>query len=119
MFDSIIESMKNYTISEIHTDPSIVREHNLNLHALQIDMTIVEGPSETHRVYRLEDIFDKDAFKIVNWKDWDNNNKIIDIKKVEILNKQTINSKIKLNLFISVEEDITKIVEVKKITETE
>ena len=83
MFDSIIESMKNYTISEIHTDPSIVREHNLNLHALQIDMTIVEGPSETHRVYRLEDIFDKDAFKIVNWKDWDNNNKIIDTQSID------------------------------------
>ena len=49
----------------------------------------------------------------------ENNSKIIDIKKVEILNKQTINSKIKLNLFISVEEDITKIVEVKKIEEKE
>lgn len=44
----------------------------------------------------------------------ENNNKIINIKKVEILDKQTIDSKIKLNLFISVEEDITKIVEVKK-----
>ena len=43
-----------------------------------------------------------------------NNNKIIEIKKVDILDKQTINSKIKLNLFISVEEDITKIVEIKE-----
>ena len=47
----------------------------------------------------------------------DSNKKIIEIKKVEILNKQTKDSKIKLNLFISVIEDITKVVEVKKIEE--
>ena len=46
-----------------------------------------------------------------------NNNKIINIKKVEILNKQPVNSKIKLSLFMSVEEDITKIIEIKKIEE--
>ena len=46
-----------------------------------------------------------------------NNNKIINIKKVEILNKQPVNSKIKLSLFISVEEDITKIIEIKKLEE--
>ena len=44
-----------------------------------------------------------------------NNSKILNIKKVEILNKETINSKIKLSLFISVEEDITKIIEIKKL----
>ena len=49
----------------------------------------------------------------------ENNSKILNIKKVEILNKQTINSKIKLTLFISVEEDITKIIEIKKNEETE
>lgn len=46
-----------------------------------------------------------------------NNNKIINIKKVEILNKQPVNSKIKLSLFMSVEEDITKIIEIKKLEE--
>ena len=46
-----------------------------------------------------------------------NNNKIINIKKVEILNKQPGNSKIKLSLFMSVEEDITKIIEIKKLEE--
>lgn len=55
------------------------------------------------------------AIEVSKKKLLENNNKIVSIKKVEILNKQTINSKIKLNLFISVEEDITKIVEVKKI----
>lgn len=49
----------------------------------------------------------------------ENNKKIIKIDKVEILNKQTIDSKIKLNLFISVEEDITNIIEIKKEQETE
>lgn len=43
-----------------------------------------------------------------------NNPKILNIKKVEILDKEPINSKIKLNLFISVEEDITKIIEIKQ-----
>lgn len=47
----------------------------------------------------------------------DSNNKIVEIKKVEILDKQTINSKIKLSLFVSVIEDITKVIEVKKIEE--
>ncbi|MBQ2872512.1 MAG: sporulation protein YqfD [Bacilli bacterium] len=54
------------------------------------------------------------AIDLAKKKLLENNNKIINIKKVEILDKQTIDSKIKLNLFISVEEDITKIVEVKK-----
>lgn len=54
------------------------------------------------------------AIEISKKKLLENNNKIVGIKKVEILNKQPINSKIKLTLFISVEEDITKVVEVKK-----
>lgn len=57
------------------------------------------------------------AIEISKKKLLENNNKIVNIKKVEVLNKQTVNSKIKLNLFISVEEDITKIIEVKKETE--
>ena len=42
------------------------------------------------------------------------NNKIIEIKNVEIINKENLNSKIKIDLFISVIEDISKIVEVKE-----
>lgn len=57
------------------------------------------------------------AIEVSKRKLLENNKKIINIKKVEILSKQTINSKIKLSLFISVEEDITKIVEIKKIEE--
>lgn len=43
-----------------------------------------------------------------------NNKKIIGINKIEIIDKEIISSKIKLNIFISVEEDITKIVEIKR-----
>ena len=42
------------------------------------------------------------------------NNKIIEVKKVQILNKQMVGSKIKISLFISVTEDITKIIEIKQ-----
>ena len=59
------------------------------------------------------------AIELSKKKLLDNNNKIININKVEILNKQTVGPKIKLTLFISVEEDITKVVEVKKIEENE
>ena len=55
------------------------------------------------------------AIEVSKKKLLENNSKITNINKVEILNKQTIKNKIKLNLFISVEEDITKIIEVKKI----
>ena len=55
------------------------------------------------------------AIEVSKRKLLDSNNKIIDIKNVEILDKQTINSKIKLNLFISAIEDITKIIEVKEL----
>ena len=57
------------------------------------------------------------AIEVSKKKLLEKNNKIKKIKKVEILNKQTINSKIKLNLFISVIEDITKVIEVKKTEE--
>ena len=59
------------------------------------------------------------AIEVSKKKLLDNNNKIINIKQIEILDKQTIGSKIKLNLFISVEEDITKVAEVKKIEENQ
>lgn len=45
----------------------------------------------------------------------ESNKKIIEIKNVDILDKQAINTKIKLSLFVSVIEDITKVIEVKKI----
>ena len=57
------------------------------------------------------------AIEISKKKLLESNNKIVKIHKVEVLDKQTNNSKIKLNLFISAIEDITKIIEVKKLEE--
>ena len=59
------------------------------------------------------------AIEVAKKKLLDNNSKIINIIKIEILNKEAIGSKVKLNLFVSVEEDITQIIEVKKIEELE
>ena len=59
------------------------------------------------------------AIELSKKKLLDKNKRIININKVEILNKQTVGPKIKLTLFISVEEDITKVVEVKKIEENQ
>jgi len=53
------------------------------------------------------------AIEVSKKKLLDSNSKIAEIKKVEILNKQSIDSKIKLSLFISVIEDITKVIELK------
>jgi len=57
------------------------------------------------------------AVEVSKKKLLNSNKKIVEIKNVEILDKQTINSKIKLSLFVSVIEDITKVVEVKEIEE--
>ena len=69
-------------------------------------------------IYTLDEAI-SNAIETSKKKLLEKNNKIINIKKVEVLNKQTIGSKIKLTLFISVEEDITKIIEVKKPEENE
>lgn len=69
-------------------------------------------------IYTLDEVV-SNAIEISKKKLLEKNNKIINIRKVEVLNKQTIGSKIKLTLFISVEEDITKIIEVKKTIENE
>ena len=64
-------------------------------------------------IYTYEEAI-SNAIEISKKKLLENNNKIIEIKKINILDKQAIGSKIKLNLFISVEEELTKIVEIKK-----
>ena len=69
-------------------------------------------------IYTWEEVI-SNAIEIAKKKLLDNNSKIINIQKIEILNKQAIGSKVKLNLFVSVEEDITQITEVKMIEETE
>ena len=57
------------------------------------------------------------AIEVSKKKLLESNSKILEITKVEILNRQSIDSKIKLSLFISVIEDITKVIEIKPIDE--
>ena len=40
------------------------------------------------------------------------NSNIVDIKKIDVLNRQNLNSKVKLSLFASVIEDISEIIEI-------
>ena len=54
------------------------------------------------------------AKKLAEKKLKEKNNKIIEINDIQILEKVNLGSKIKLNLFISVNEDITEIIEVKE-----
>ena len=54
------------------------------------------------------------AKKLAEKKLKEKNNKIIEINDIQILEKVNLGSKIKLNLFISVNEDINEIIEVKE-----
>ena len=82
-------------------------------------LPITLSKEKQYEVIIKEDIYTweeaiSNAVEVSKKKLLENNSKIIGIKKVEILDKQAVNSKIKLKLFISVEEDITKIIELNK-----
>ena len=62
-------------------------------------------------IYTEEDATIK-AIEISKQKLLENNSKISEITETIVLNKENLGSKIKLNLFISVLEDITKIIEI-------
>lgn len=69
-------------------------------------------------IYTNEEAIQK-AIEEAKLKIKENNKNITDIKNVQILNKENLNSKIKINLFVSVIEDITEIIEVKEETNEE
>ena len=69
-------------------------------------------------IYTSEEAIEK-AIEEVKRKIQIQNNKIVQIKDVQVLSKENLNSKIKLNLFVSVIEDITEIMEVNPETEEE
>lgn len=56
------------------------------------------------------------AIKNAKLKIKEKNKNIVEIKDVQILDKENLNSKVKINLFVSVIEDITEIIEVKEET---
>lgn len=72
----------------------------------------------TEDIYTLEEVI-SNSIEISKRKLLESNNKILKINKVEVLNKKTMGSKVYLELFVSVIEDITKVIEIKKEEETE
>lgn len=69
-------------------------------------------------IYTNEEAIQK-AIEEAKLKIKENNKNIINIKNVQMLDKENLNSKIKINLFVSVIEDITEITEVKEKTKKE
>lgn len=72
-----------------------------------------------HEVIIKEDIYTNEeaiqkAIEKVKTEIKEKNKNIIQIKDIQILSKENTGSKIKLNLFVSVEEDITEIIEIKE-----
>lgn len=63
------------------------------------------------KIYTNEEVIEK-AIAFSKNKLLENNNKIISINKTYILEKQNLNNKIKLKIFMSVTEDITKVLEI-------
>lgn len=64
-------------------------------------------------IYTLDEAV-SNAIEFSKKKLLESNNKISEIKNVLILNKHMIGSKVKISLFVSVKEDITKIIELKQ-----
>lgn len=62
-------------------------------------------------IYTEEEATNK-AIEVAKTKMQEKNNKILKINEVIIINKENLNSKVKLELFVSVDEDITKILEI-------
>ncbi len=69
-------------------------------------------------IYTNEEAIQK-AIEEAKLKIKEKNKNIINIKNVQMLDKENLNSKIKINLFVSVIEDITEITEVKEKTKEE
>lgn len=69
-------------------------------------------------IYTSEEAIQK-AVENVRLKIKEKNKNVIQIKDIQILDKEYLNSKVKLNLFVSAIEDITEIIEVKPETTEE
>ena len=70
-----------------------------------------------YEVNTKEEIYTEDsainkAIEVSKQKMLNSNNKILDFNNVIVIDKENLNSKMKVNLFISTTEDITKLVEI-------
>ena len=110
-----IFAYKKYKEFKIKTDNILIENNILPITLSKETQYEVKVEEE---IYTYEEAI-SNAIEVAKQKLKESNQKITKIKKVEILDKQTIGSKIKLKLFISVEEDITKIKELTKEKELE
>lgn len=103
-------SLFNYSkYKQFKTSPTIIIENKY------LPIAIVK--EKLYEVNIKEDIYTEEeatikAIEISKQKLLGNNSKISEITETIVLNKENLGSKIKLNLFISVLEDITKIIEI-------
>lgn len=95
---------------QFRTESDIIIENNFI--PLKIVKKKLYEVNIKEEIYMLEEAIDK-AVEVSKKKILESNKKITEINDVQILKKQTLNSKVKLNLFISVTEDITEIIEIK------
>ena len=96
---------------EFKTKEKYSLKDQFNIFKLSIDKEYEEIIYD--EIYTKEEAIEK-AKNVAKDKLLKGNNKIINIKNIIILNKEELNSKIKISFFISTEEDITRIIEIKK-----
>lgn len=103
-------SLFNYSkYKQFKMSPTIIIENKY--------LPITIAKEKLYEVNIKEDIYTEEdatikAIEISKQKLLENNSKISEITETIVLNKENLGSKIKLNLFISVLEDITKIIEI-------
>lgn len=82
-----------------------------NIFPIRIAKEKIYEVNTKEEIYTEESAINK-AIEVSKQKMLNSNNKILEFNNVIVVDKENLNSKIKVNLFISTTEDITKIVEI-------
>lgn len=81
MYDNLVMAMKNYELIELHTDQTITKKHTLYRFDIQ-GVEKVERDEERY-IDSLEDLFNSNIWKTVNWEKWGSAYKVIDTKSIK------------------------------------
>ena len=92
------------------TSTTLIEDNILPIKIVKENLYEVKVKEE---IYTEEEAIDK-AIELSKKKIIESNGKIIEVNDIMIISKENLNSKIKLELFASVIEDITKIIEIKE-----
>lgn len=92
------------------TSTTLIEDNILPIKIVKENLYEVKVKEE---IYTEEEAIDK-AIELSKKKIIESNDKIIEVNDIMIISKENLNSKIKLELFASVIEDITKIIEIKE-----